>query len=149
MVDLHLWQVLSLVKSQELVMEKLKFNCFRSTAPKVYRRFLSQRVTNEDILHATPRVSVFQSESHAMQKHHPLFPHILPYLASLHLINYKLIVTVILLLCTINTGGHPLHSTSKSPRYPALASTLLLVPSTGLGNVVNITAVCSLLLRIN
>ena len=66
---------------------------------------------------------------------------------TLRIQNHKLIVTVILLLCTIKTGGHPLQSTSKSLKYPALASALLLVPSSGLGNVVNITAV-SLLCRL-
>lgn len=54
---------------------------------------------------------------------------------------YKLIVTVMLLLCTIRVGGHPRPSTSKSLKYATHAASSLCVPCTGLGSVVNITAV--------
>jgi hypothetical protein len=53
------------------------------------------------------------------------------------------------LLCTIKTGGQPLQSTSRSSRYPRLACSLSQVPSTGLGSVVNKTAVLLLCFRIN
>jgi hypothetical protein len=56
---------------------------------------------------------------------------------------HKFIVTVILLLCTNNTGGKPCVSTSKSLIYFTLSASLSAVPASGLGSVVNTTAVSS------
>ena len=52
-------------------------------------------------------------------------------------------VTVILLLCTSNTGGNPCVSTSRSLIYLTLSASLSAVPASGLGSVVNSTAVSS------
>lgn len=53
----------------------------------------------------------------------------------------RLTVTVILLLSTINVGGSSLHSTSMSERYCIVASSSRLVPSDGIGRVLNRIAV--------
>lgn len=54
---------------------------------------------------------------------------------------HRLIVTVMLLLCTIKHGGQPRPRTSKSLTYAMQASSSVCVPCAGLGSVVNITAV--------